>query len=299
MQPLVTIITPLTGGPEPRENLRSWVSKVHDLAICLVLVHDETDPKTRKEVSEIASLLPSSQVKVVHGFFGSPGGARNAGLQLVESEWVVFWDSDDVGEPENLIRVIETNSDSSVVICAYTKNSDFDPSVSNLVTIKKSRNAYLQMANQGGLWRYVIKKDFIKELRFSENKMGEDQQFLVGLNLHNVEVRKSNTVLYHYYYGDDSHLTSNRQIQGQVEVTLDAVRDQLLKQNRKFDLFETAIYFKLFLSVCKYSQPSKKILAIFKFLSLVIVKGRVDLRYLVKIFVNLLIEHKENFRAPR
>lgn len=297
MQPLVTIITPLTGGPERRENLRSWVSKIHNLAINLVLVHDENDPETRKEVSEIAALLPNHQVKVVHGFFGSPGGARNAGLELVESEWVVFWDSDDVGEPENLLRVIEANLDSSVIICAFTKNSDFEPSVSSLITIGKRRDTYLQLANQGGLWRYVMKKEFIKDLRFSHNKMGEDQQFIVGLNLYNVEVRKSDTVVYHYFYGADGHLTSNRQIQGQVELTLDAVRDQLIKQNRKFDLFETAIYFKLFLSVCKYSQPSKKISAINKFLLLVFIKGKVDFRHLVKIFVNLLVEYKENLRA--
>jgi len=297
MQPIVTIVTPLTGGPEPRQNLRAWVGKVRDLPIKLILVHDETNSQTRNEVSAIASLLPSDQVEVVNGNFGSPGGARNAGLELVDSEWVVFWDSDDVGEPENLIRIIETNSDASVVICAFTRNQDFGTGGPYLRTIDEERNIYLQMANQGGLWRYVIKRHLIKDLRFSLNMMGEDQQFLVGLNLSTVDIRKSSTVVYNYYYGSERHLTSNRKIQSQVESTLRSLREQLMKQNKRFNLFETAVYFKLLLSVCKYSPVLNKISATLDFLTLILLKRKVSFRHLGMVCNNLLNERRDNFRA--
>lgn len=299
MQPLITIVTPITGGPEPRENLRAWVDIIGDLPIKLILIHDERDPETRKEVSEIAELRPSNMIKVVHGNFGSPGAARNAGLKLVDTEWVIFWDSDDIGDPQNLVRTIKENPEAEAIIFAFTKNSDLNRSKSELITLSTKRNLYLQMANQGGLWRYAIKKKSIKNLEFSRNMMGEDQLFLIELDLTHLKLVKTNSVVYSYFYGSDRHLTSDRNIQSQVKVTLNALVEYLEKQNRRFYLFESAVYFKLLISVCKYSPLLDKISSTYQFFSLVLVKRKVSSGHVIRIIINLAAEYKEKFRANR
>ncbi len=61
----------------------------------IILVDDHsTDVLTQ---SELKKLQEDPQVKIVTNIFAKgPGGARNTGIQLVESEWVVFLDADDI-----------------------------------------------------------------------------------------------------------------------------------------------------------------------------------------------------------
>ena len=264
------------------------MEKIRNLPINLVLVHDETNILSRREIEEIASLLPSEQVVLIQGFYGSPGVARNVGLELVETEWVVFWDSDDAGEPENLIKVIELNLKFSVIICAYTKNSDFDPNYCQLITINSSKNIFLQMAKQGGLWRCVIKKELIGDVRFSNTMMGEDQRFLIDLDLEESELVTTDVILYNYYFGSSSHLTSNKKYRGEVQKTLNEIIAKTKENKDKLNLYESAVCIRLFLSVCKHSSIPTKWSVTIKFLYMTIFRRKISTTNLVLIVVDII-----------
>ena len=258
MLPLVTIITPITGVPDVKRNLDKWVSKLKNQPISLIIVHDKTALDTSAYIRDVTASLDPEQVVVIEGVFGSPGAARNAGIAIAQSEWIAFWDSDDVGEPENLLSAVTKYSESQIIVGAFTLNYDLDEDVCRQVTIKKNKDKYLQLASQGGLWRYVIKSDVIGGKRFTTNMMGEDLLFLFELDLFNIEVTHCEMILYNYYYGSNFHLTSNRKYQAQVWSTFDQLQNRINSKNKKLNLFETGIFFKLFFSVCKYSEPLRK-----------------------------------------
>lgn len=294
MLPLITIITPITGLPDPKRNLSKWAKQLKNQPISLIIIHDRPCAETSTYISEIIRFLDEEQVVVIEGVYGSPGAARNAGLELAKSEWVVFWDADDVGEPENLLIAITKYSESSILVGSFTLNSDFDESPTIKILIEGTRDKYLQMASQGGLWRYLIKREVIGNKRFSANMMGEDLLFLFELQLPEAKVITTEMIFYNYYYGSTLHLTSNQKYQKQVANTFNELQSNIRSRNSKLNLFETGIYFKLMFSVCKHATPTKKVRSLNQAMVLLIVKRFIVARYFVLYFRNFVAEHKES-----
>jgi hypothetical protein len=253
-------------------NLSKWVKKLKNQPISLIIVHDKSCIETSSYISEITKSLDVEQFVVVSGVFGSPGAARNAGLEIAQTEWIVFWDSDDVGEPENLLQAITKHAESSILVGGFTLNYDLDERVCRQVSIKDTKDKYLQMASQGGLWRYIIKREVIGSKRFTSNMMGEDLLFLIELDLFNREVTMCGMIFYNYYYGSSLHLTSSRKYQAQVESTFNQLQSRIRSQNRKLNLFETGVYFKLLFSVCKYSTTLRKVQSLSQTVMLLLIK---------------------------
>jgi glycosyltransferase involved in cell wall biosynthesis len=280
---VVSIVTPISGIDTDLTNIRFWLAQTQNLPIETIIIHDEIDPKLQVRLENMMSELNNARITLHRGHFGSPGAARNKGLEFVHTERVVFWDSDDIGEPRNLIRVIKDNQDSQIIVGSFTLNSDFCLSAQTITLSDEEKSRDFQLGIYPGIWRYIFNWQIIKSLRFSESKMGEDQQFLIEVQLIPKLVRVVDTVLYNYFTGNPTHLTSQKSAKAEVFYSFKKIHTIFLDRRGKMSLFETTVYIKLLWSTLKFSGKFKSMSAIISSLRLILIARRMLSRHLMRI----------------
>ena len=107
---MLTAIVPVSGMAGRLHNLENWLSTIHDLDIQIIIIHDHRDSETERQLLSILGTINSPKIAYLSGAFGSPGAARNAGLERVDSKFVCFWDSDDLPQPQSILSDLEIYS---------------------------------------------------------------------------------------------------------------------------------------------------------------------------------------------
>jgi hypothetical protein len=127
------------------------------------------------------------------------------GLKYVRAPWVTFWDSDDQGNPREVIAAVsKANTKSKVLIGGYRVMNLENQTYSKLLT--PDANLSKLMMNPGG-WRFIFRRDFIGEVRFPSTAMGEDQIFLARLKIQARDIELVNECFYTYFVGSSTQLT--------------------------------------------------------------------------------------------
>lgn len=296
---IVSIVTPISGVDTDLTNIRFWLAQTQHLPIETIIIHDEIDPKLQEKLENMMLELNNTRITLYRGHFGSPGAARNKGLEFVNTVWVVFWDSDDIGEPRNLISVIKNNPESQIIVGSFTLNSDFNLSTRTITLSNEEKYREYQLGMHPGIWRYIFNRQIIKSLRFSESKMGEDQQFLIEIQSIPKFVCVVNTVLYNYFTGNPTHLTSQKSAKGEVFYSFKRIHSIFLGRRRKMSLFESTVYIKLLWSTLKFSGKFQSMNAIISSLRLIIVARRMIVRNLIWIIFFSVNRWKGSEREKR
>lgn len=159
------------------------------------------------------NLKPREQV--IGGNYGSPGQARNSGLDKCKSKYVIFWDVDD--EP-NLIQTLN--------LMNYIDLESGDIGIGNWFFRefpgKLQGISPLSVGTAPGIWRFLFRREFLQDLRFSNLKWGEDQLFILKVLSKNPKIITSNTAIYGY----------TKHVQGALTTDTRNVID-LIEANRK------------------------------------------------------------------
>jgi glycosyltransferase involved in cell wall biosynthesis len=206
---LVDVVVPFADRLENLYPLKSWLSKESLPAnFRVILVHDIQNQDTAgRELQKLLSILDSKSYIYIRGKFGSPGGARNAGLDKVTARWVCFWDSDDYPQPQEFLKMIEFGIRDNSQVCV----GKFE--ITQLITKHQQKkysqgNSLVSVATTPGFWRMAFTRDSIGEVRFLNSRMGEDQLFLMAINFGSLRWYRHNEVVYRYIIGVGSQLTS-------------------------------------------------------------------------------------------
>ncbi len=191
------------------QNLASWIENINELEMNIILVEDGGDTKTLMELNAILEPVDSKKVRLVSGIFGSPGAARNAGLELIEDGWVTFWDSDDVPMPSKYLEMVEEAELQSrdIAIGMYQDISflaeNFDaPDIRIGLTL-------FEIALNPGIWRWAFHRKRIGSTRFNTLRMGEDQLFLMALEPFSSSLTYTREVVYKYFSNVEGQLTKD------------------------------------------------------------------------------------------
>ena len=180
-------------------------SKELNLPVSFILVHDGLDEVTNKEVSDLAA---SYKAKYLNLVVNSPGLARNYGLQHADSEWVAFWDSDDIGLVEEAISSIHNSPlNTDFILAGYSQMSQRTKIVNQVST--PIGNFPMAMINPG-IWRFIFRRSAIVNTNFPPYRMGEDQVFLARLLINESLVYFSDKNVYLYVDGEGGQLTKDK-----------------------------------------------------------------------------------------
>jgi len=260
---LLTVIVPLTRMAGRMANLKTWLSESTDLPINVVIVHDIQDPFTSQELEQLVKNFGQLDIQVIEKTCGSPGLARNVGLQGSLGIWTAFWDADDLPDPQEAINAIaQVDSHVEVIIGNFTRNSP--RGLYGSIHQHRLENVALNP----GLWRMIIRSSILEGKSFSAELMGEDQLFLVDLNLGSREIEFSDRFFYQYIQGSPMQLTSNQDSVNEVEKTLISLHKKMQKHVELRNKFSEIILLRLLMTTIFRTKANGKPILIIKHASI-------------------------------
>lgn len=221
----------------------------------VILIHDSIHELEKHE----KYLLTESGLRFlyVHGNFGSPGIARNIGMDEASGEWIVFWDSDDFGFPNTLYRHLK-NSTGDVFIGNFLVSGS-DQQMEPRVKLNANNS---QIALNPGIWRFAFKSEFVKKNRFRSLKLGEDILFLIESGAFNLNASICPDIIYEYRLSPFQS-TRNMKLESNLYTFINILVSILVeKKSENIVVFE--IFWRQIFSFLKISR-GRKLLPCLKF----------------------------------
>jgi glycosyltransferase involved in cell wall biosynthesis len=176
--------------------------------ISFILVHDFQEVDTQTELRRFLENNNPRNVEFIEGHFHSPGVARNQGIPRVTTQWVTFWDSDDEPQLERVIKFFDSRNPNTpspdLIIGNYATKTE----KGHLSTHKMESNLR-EVALNPGLWRIIFKTEVLKNNRFEDFLMAEDQVFLAGICLPSRVIEFTPEVFYIYISHHNGQLTKS------------------------------------------------------------------------------------------
>ena len=262
---LLEVIVPVSDMAGKLGKLASTLVDGVGFGINFILIHDYKDAETGIDLDRILRKLPASSLKIIEGRFGSPGAARNAGLAVANREWIAFWDSDDLPLIENFLRMLEKakTQNSDIALGSFKTISDLDSSIlSEQIISTNQKLASRQIAASPGIWRFAFKKELIKESRFPNLRMAEDQVFLTTLNLSERRMFLEQEFVYTYFSGAAHHLTSKSIVMGDLLEAARITKESLPKQDEENYFFVLELLTRQLVSAARRGKLLVRINAI-------------------------------------
>ncbi len=211
---LTHIIVPISNLADHLENFENWVSTIGSRNIKIIVVHDISDERTGHILRVIIAKYSQLAIHLEEGNFGSPGFARNAGLNQVSGTgWVAFWDGDDFARVDNFLEMLElADRDKKEIAVGGFEIVDLKKSKKfpHSVRLLEGPDYFNEISLFPGIWRWAFRLERLRRTRFSNYPMGEDQEFLAALNINETEVFFYKKCVYKYYKNRHGQLTSNK-----------------------------------------------------------------------------------------
>jgi glycosyltransferase involved in cell wall biosynthesis len=285
MNPTISIICPVRNMAGRLQNLETWVRECNS-TFQILLVCDSSTDKTYVELQDIKSAYPAINIEILKGEFGSPGNARNAGLEQANGIWVTFWDSDDVGNPQLIfeeMRKYDPELFDAIVFGfdIYSGSHKLKPWTLWPNGIKNSIN---RTSLNPGIWRFCFKRSSILDFKFSHLRMAEDQLFINEFMRKSPQLSFNNSITYSYFVDVENQLTSNELDLGDLREVVEVLSSQI-RREKDVEVFTIRIFGRILITQIKKSKIPLKFNAAFKLANLA---GRYPIEVTNLIFDTLL-----------
>ena len=212
MESLISVIVPVY-------NVEKYLKRCIDSIIHqtyenleIILVDDGSTDYSGKLCDDIKE--EDTRIKVIHKINGGLSSARNAGLDIMDGEYVMFFDSDDyISEDciEYLCNLI-LKSNSRIAIGNYEMTSSsqclFSCAQENVQQIS-GREALSRQFGKGTVqyvsaWAKLYEAKLFELLRFPEGRLHEDEGTTYKALYFSDRVVVSDRAVYAYYYNPES-----------------------------------------------------------------------------------------------
>jgi glycosyltransferase involved in cell wall biosynthesis len=246
------------------KNLEKSIKSANPRIFQIIIVHDFREEETSSELKDLISLFNNGHIEFYEGKFGSAGKARNEGMIHATGKYLVFWDSDDVGCPEQIVKVIEETDwcSNSAVASSFEVVNRYS-SRNHSFTEDKSRNLNL-LASYPGLWRWIFLREDV-QIDFTPLSMGEDQLFLVQ-NLQSIKFTFSKKITYRYFLGIENQSTGtfDKRKSNDLSVVFSKVRKIEKTSEGEYKALLSRIVISQALTLLKYSSTGEKLVYLHK-----------------------------------
>lgn len=204
----LSIIVPVGKMAGNLDNLKAWISQISSSEIEVIIIHDVQDESTKKELRLIYDEFKHLRLLALEGIWGNPGEPRNLGLKHAIGEWVIFWDSDDIGYPEHVLESLKrVSSETEVIVGGYCIYNRFN---GNCIMRTKDCFSSTCLAYTPGLWRILIRTKIAKSSMFPSIKIAEDLTYLIKIKIFDRSIEYSDKVFYKYSVNVPNQLTSRK-----------------------------------------------------------------------------------------
>lgn len=242
MSPTLDIVIPVKFPSSHLNHMRKILGELpQDIRVKYIL-----DCNSEVQI-DCEKLNAKTHEKFIIGKFGSPGLARNAGLDECQSDYIIFWDVDD-----------EPNVKGTISLLNYVISNEGDVGVGNWVfrdsPDKLQGISPLSVGISPGIWRFLFRREFIRDLRFSPLKWGEDQLFILQTLAKSPKILACESAVYAYTkYVQGALTTDSKNVIDLIEVNRRGL-DQLstIKDGARF--CAEIMHFRQILTVLKHRK---------------------------------------------
>lgn len=249
----LTLVIPVGNFSKDREHLLEYLNETKIFGIPMILIIDDSDPNSIVQARKLEAQQGNQRVKVLQYDGRNPGGARNEAIKHVQTRWLQFCDSDDSIEIKSVLRLIDSEevSHCQAIVAGFRQELKSDQKL-NLRDHFARKFLYFGIGLNPGIWRWIFRTEFVKNLKFAETRMGEDQVFIAKFLLSNPKlINKQNLPVYNYNSENPGNLTSQYSSE-EIEKTLKefellSLRDSQLRNS----LLITLLYFKMKLTTIR------------------------------------------------
>ena len=161
--------------------------------------------------------LKDSRIRVLHKKNGGLSSARNAGLDLMQGEYVSFVDSDDwitVDYIEHLYQILKRNN-ADFSMAHMKRTTKYKEETNSFPCVEKekvlSRDDFLKILFKVGTqenvqyaWAKLYKRDIFEKIRFPVGLTAEDVPTTFQIALASKKIVYSKKVIYNYYFNPES-----------------------------------------------------------------------------------------------
>lgn len=192
-------------------NLVRWLVDAINKELEVVIVFDGCEDQTESELESLG-FKESHNLRLLHTKGLGAGEARNLGFQAATRKWVVFWDSDDVGDIAALQEAVAVylKPGTHLGICQY-RIAPFGTSTSELQFLTPSITLNIETAlYTPAIWRMIFNREFAVGCDFGRKNIGEDQVFLAHVLSKNPNIQFFTQSIYIYFQGIPGQLTSRK-----------------------------------------------------------------------------------------
>ncbi len=259
--PKVSIVIPIYKVEKfLRQCLDSVINQtLEDIEIILV---DDGSPDSCPQICDEYA-AKDSRIKVIHKENGGYGTACNRGIEEATGDYIGLVESDDWIEPDMYEKLYNqiTKFDADVCITSfyeYMEDSLFKDGTHNrkfMETINNTTNnnlfsimdfPFLYTVHES-VWAKLYKKEFIKNIKFSEQKGAsyQDGPFMTEIFCKTDKIIAVHDFLYHYRIDNINSSASNKRKDARLMTILDQrelAKNILIKYNKYNDLKEEFYY---------------------------------------------------------
>lgn len=256
---LLDTVIPIGNVQKDFENLGQIFESSRNFPSNLILVVDDPLPNSLSELTIFSKMGTQGTVQIIQSSEGNPGGARNQGLEFATNTWTHFCDSDDMPCQIDIFNLFSNteNENIDVIIGSFTthqENSDFR---TDYVFGRNSLINHLKMVKHPGIWRWIIRRDFIGDSRFPSLSMGEDQLFIINLLAKNPRIKFTKRIIYRHVTGNPNSLVGSKKNIGDLIVVLEQILQLRLQATKHCPLI-FLMSLRMTISLLKYGSGSEK-----------------------------------------
>lgn len=211
MEKLISVIVPIYKVEEYLNRcVESIVNQTYkNLEIILV---DDGSPDQCPEICDQWE-KKDTRIRVIHKQNGGLSDARNAGMKIMNGEYVAFVDSDDwleVTMYEKMVTLLEIYH-ADICECGFQKSSEI--TVSEFLSSKSALKVYdkiqamkavVEEEIQPVVWNKIYKTKLIKDLHFVKGKYNEDEYWTYLAVDRAKKIIKVEDAYYHYFFRENS-----------------------------------------------------------------------------------------------
>lgn len=204
------------------ESTYALVSKIQEAVennVKIIVVVNNRDETVRRKISSSLSNISKINLNIMQSENESPGAARNLGIEKCTSQYITFWDADDlpvVPEVCTLTLAVQNQPSASIGVGSFRiEDAQSGETLSvNVCADRRKLESYLVI--NPGIWRWVFSINRVESTRFQIFSMGEDQDFIADINPGLEEIIYTEEVTYIYKKGWKNQLTQSSESIDQI-----------------------------------------------------------------------------------
>lgn len=232
--PLVSFV--VTYHNEETDMLKECISSILSLSLSnaereVIVIDDGSDVSPMNELMEFGD-----NVIYVRKPNGGPGAARNMGMMLASGRFMQFVDADDHLLKFNYEQCLDVvrYKDPDMVMFNFTRR-EVDEKTVILVADKPMSGAEFMRNNnlRGVVWCYLFRRDILHNLRFPDDIVHEDEEFVPLLVLRCERMYSLDCPAY-FYRQHSNTITSKRDNRWKVK-RLDDTETVIMRLHRRAD----------------------------------------------------------------